>query len=250
MLGVKTQVGGVGRPWRGQGHRQARRELRFRNFSAEFLSTRQAAVCTALCLEVEDGDGDLVPTHPGKVQTSPAACGRQAWRPHSQAFNTHEIITLGAAAVAVAATLFSARGPVRQTGPDSERTLNLYIFRCPAGGARRHPLSQSQGSLETKGGEDPCRDRDHWPERDPESGCLHPTRSWDQTATLSVGRICGPKEGQQRLIHWPQRQLSQAPCSCPHNLTIRTLLLLLHLPLDRSWWCPDSAPQGAKGTGS
>lgn len=130
---------GIGRP------AKARRELRFRNFSSKFLSTRQAAVSTALGLEVEDGGGGLVPTHPGKVQTSLAACGQPAWRPHSQAFNKHEIITLGAAAVAVAATLLSAQGRVERTGSDSERTLSLYIFRCPAGGAGRHPLSQGQG---------------------------------------------------------------------------------------------------------
>lgn len=28
------------------------------------------------------------------------------------------------------------------------------------------------------------------------------------------------------------------------------LFLQLHLPLDRSWWCRDSAPQGARSTGS
>lgn len=66
---------------------EARRELRFRNFSANFFSTRQAAVSTALRLE--DGGGGLVPTHPGKAQISRAVCGRPAWRPKSQAFSKH-----------------------------------------------------------------------------------------------------------------------------------------------------------------
>lgn len=47
-------------------------------------------------------------------------------------------------------------------------------------------------------------------------------------------------------IRWPRSQLRQAP-----RLTTKVLLfLVLHLPLDKSWWCRDSAPQGARSAGS
>lgn len=37
----------------------------------------------------------------------------------------------------------------------------------------------------------------------------------------------------------------------PHLTTKVLLFLVLHLPLDKSWWwCRDSAPQGARSAGS
>lgn len=84
--------------------------------SSSLPARRRCPTC-----RVEDGDGGLVPTHPGKEQTSWVACGRPAWRPHSEALNNHEIIIRGAAAVAAAATLF-LQGQVREAGPDSAHT--------------------------------------------------------------------------------------------------------------------------------
>lgn len=75
------------------------------------------AVSTAFEWRVEDGGGGLFPTHLGKAQTSPAACGRPVWRPHSEAFNKHEIIILGAVVVAAAGTLLcSGTSPRGKSG--------------------------------------------------------------------------------------------------------------------------------------
>lgn len=54
--------------------------------------------------------------------------------------------------------------------------------------------------------------------------------------------------GRGRTLVLPPIQASP-PLPAPTTTGV-FLFLQLHLPLDRSWWCRDSAPQGARSTGS
>lgn len=158
---------------------EARLELRVLNFSAKFLSVRQAAVSNALGCRAADGDGGLVPTHPGKEQTSSTACGRPAWRPHSQALNKHEIIIRGAATVAAAAATLLFRDKCeRQVRTLSARLACLRLSRRPAGGARG-PMCSQYTSRDLGAPETQRRRARRWARRTParerpQSGRLHP----------------------------------------------------------------------------
>lgn len=167
VLGAPGIGNSIGKP------AEARWELRVRNFSAKFLSIRQVAVSTSLGCGVEDGGGGLVPTHPGKAHTSPAVCGRQAWRPHSQTFNKHEIITLGTAAVAAAATLlYSGTSPGGRSGLRAH--AQSVHFSSPSRGREATPLSQGQESVRDKGKRGPKRRGQRPLAREKTPACLPP----------------------------------------------------------------------------
>lgn len=122
------------------------RELRVRNFSAKFLCIRQAAVSTAL-----GWTGRAAWSRPGTARTSPAACGRPAWRPLSEALDTHEIITWGATVVVAAVTLLCSGTRAPRAGPHSERALSLCLSRHPAEGARRERREEGPVPVHRRG---------------------------------------------------------------------------------------------------
>lgn len=101
------------------------------------------------------------PTYLGKAQNSPAACGRPAWRPHSGAFNKHEIIILGAAVVAAAATLLCLG-----SSPGGKTGLGAHPQPVPFSSPRRgraetREKARKKGGPEKRGGEDLSGDREH-----------------------------------------------------------------------------------------
>lgn len=198
MPGVKRQVG-VGRPWHRQQHRQTcggQTGTPCPQLFCEVSLHPPVAVSTSLGCGVEDRGGGLVPAHPGKAQTSPAVCGRQAWRPHSQTFNKHEIITLGTAAVAAAATLlYSGTSPGGRSGLGAH--AQSEHFSSPSRGREATPLSQGQGSVRDKRKQVPKRKGQRPPARERHSSlsASTPAPPGTQQRPSLWGEFGNPKAG-------------------------------------------------------
>ena len=152
------------------------------------------------------------------------------------------------AAAAAAATLLDSgglesRGQVRTRSSYSACASLLTQQRARGGrGARRNLLSKH-----TQG----CGGASDWGRRSPQWKPLARERPQSGFVQPLLGPGSAPLGGERLEV--PKRGLyaGLAPNSdkFPH-LTTRVLFLPLHLLLDRSWWCHDSAPQGAGSAGS